>query len=656
MVKNLLFGGGGSGNSRREALHRNDWTVLVVDDEEEVHSVSRMILSRMRYRDRGVSVISAHSGAEAEAVLRATPDVAVILLDVVMETDDAGLRLVKVIRETLGNAAVRIILRTGQPGQAPEESVILDYDINDYKEKTELTSQKLTTAVITALRSYADIMALTLSRQGLEKVITACSTLFRKRSLQLFAEGILNQISGLLDVGPGGIICVQNQMHLQDGCEPDLYVLAASGRYRDATNQPLRGHVDAVVAEAVLNAMRTKRSSFDAFRMTIYLATPNDREVVVHFDSDRMMRDSDQSLIEVFSSNISVEFDNLVAYEQMKRASLAMAVAVAGAAEHKLDDGHDHGPRVARLSEEIASVMHRAGRWDAPMEPTFLAELGWASILHDLGKMTVPVEVLTKPGPLTPEERALVERHPIAGTEILRAAERLAEGNLPLRMAVDIVRCHHEHFDGKGYPAGLSGTSIPLPARVVAVADVFDSLTSAAPFREPWTSDEAVAHIRERSGTQFDPVVVEAFLEVMKRRSSTVLLDWSKDMSVGSPEMDRDHRRLIDLINQVAGTKGNEDPVIMEGVLDETVEHLGGHFAREEDLMRAVGFPGMDSHRKRHESIMADILALRLQLTEGFAAGVGGRLLSLLVPWVRDHIMREDKLYEAYVATAGGRT
>lgn len=139
------------------------WKLLIVDDEPAIHTVTRMVLNGLRLGGRCLSFLSAFDGPHARALLDEHPDIALILLDVVMETDDAGLRLVRHIREKLGNSQIRIILRTGQPGQAPEQQVVLEYDINDYKEKTELTAQKLTTAVIASLRAYqalVDIAAL----------------------------------------------------------------------------------------------------------------------------------------------------------------------------------------------------------------------------------------------------------------------------------------------------------------------------------------------------------------------------------------------------------------------------------------------------------------------------------------------------------------
>jgi len=143
-----------------EATDQNHWKIMLVDDEKEIHHVTKLALKDFAYEGKGLAFVSAYSAQEARQLIQSHSDTALILLDVVMETDHAGLALAKYIRETLGNNFVRIILRTGQPGQAPEGTVIVDYDINDYKAKTELTTQKLFTTIVTALRSYRDITTL----------------------------------------------------------------------------------------------------------------------------------------------------------------------------------------------------------------------------------------------------------------------------------------------------------------------------------------------------------------------------------------------------------------------------------------------------------------------------------------------------------------
>ena len=117
------------------------WKIVIIDDEKDIHTITKMALKRFTLDDRGLCFLHAYSAEEGKKVLAEEKDVALVFLDVVMETDDAGLKLAKWMREELGNNFTRIVLRTGQPGQAPEEKVIVDYDINDYKEKTELSNK-----------------------------------------------------------------------------------------------------------------------------------------------------------------------------------------------------------------------------------------------------------------------------------------------------------------------------------------------------------------------------------------------------------------------------------------------------------------------------------------------------------------------------------
>ena len=151
------------------------WKIAIIDDEPAVHEGTRFALSDYQLNGQGLEILSAYSAAEGRELMRRHPDVAVVLLDVIMETDTAGLELVEFIRSELKNETVRIILRTGQPGQAPERRVIVDYDINDYKAKTELTADKLFTALTAALRSHQQLQRMVETRRGLEIIIEAAS-------------------------------------------------------------------------------------------------------------------------------------------------------------------------------------------------------------------------------------------------------------------------------------------------------------------------------------------------------------------------------------------------------------------------------------------------------------------------------------------------
>lgn len=188
------------------------WKILVVDDEPSVHIITKRTFMTTDYLGKGIEIVSAHSGKEAEEFMAANSDIAVILMDVVMESEEAGLKAIKYIREVLNNRDVRIIIRTGQPGYAPEREVILGYDINDYKEKTELTSQKLFSSVISAIRSYNDIINLRQLSNELKEAKEKAESESRAKTL------FLGNISHEIRTPMNGIIANMNllQMMLEE--------------------------------------------------------------------------------------------------------------------------------------------------------------------------------------------------------------------------------------------------------------------------------------------------------------------------------------------------------------------------------------------------------------------------------------------------------
>ena len=190
--KNLLAGGDdelifAEEDEVEEKPIEASWKILIVDDEIEIHNITKLALKEFTFENKLIKFISAYSGKEAKEMIQAHPDIALILLDVVMETEEAGLELVKYIRDILDNQIVRIILRTGQPGQVPEDVVIVSYDINDYKTKTELTNKKLFTTVVTALRAFRSLTQIEASKSELEK-IAAASARFVPREFLRFLK------------------------------------------------------------------------------------------------------------------------------------------------------------------------------------------------------------------------------------------------------------------------------------------------------------------------------------------------------------------------------------------------------------------------------------------------------------------------------------
>src|SRR5471030_290897 len=451
------------------------WRVLIVDDDVDVHAVTRLALRNVSFKGRELELYSAHSGREAYDILRDTPDIALVLLDVVMETDDAGLILARRIREELHNAIVRVVLRTGQPGQAPEQRVIIEYDINDYKAKTELTTQKLFTTVISALRAYESLNMLERSRIGLGKILAGATNLYQIHSLREFASGVLNQVSAILDVGADGVLC------LMQGDTGITTVVAATGGYStlsEAELMPMTHPLWPTIAKAFAE----KKSQFEHPANVLFIHTQENREVAISVTPPWPLAQIQRDLLEVFCQRIAAAFDNLYMFGQLRKAQEATVVALADLAEFRDRGTGGHVRRVQQLSSALAARMKARGVYDDELTPQLLDMIGLASILERAANMVDGVSYLT--------------------------------------YGAEIAGAHHEHFDGAGYPNGLAGRAIPMSARIVAVVDVFDSLLHERPYKEPWPHTEVMTYITQRSGKQFDPEVVLALLDLIERDPS----------------------------------------------------------------------------------------------------------------------------------------
>ena len=311
------------GKPRAEQSRR--WKIAVIDDEPAVHEGTRYALADYQLHGQGLEILSAYSAVEGRRLMRSHPDVAVVLLDVIMESDTAGLELVEFIRGDLKNDTVRIILRTGQPGQAPERRVIVDYDINDYKAKTELNADKLFTALTAALRGYQQLQRMVETRRGLEIIIDAASTLFDFKSMQRLAEGVLTQIASLLNVDCAGILVLREPLSLQES----FSVLAGSGCYSRFTGADGSQSIDHDLRQLVEEAFVRRRHEFSAQRSVLYIQTVSGSEVVVVLEAARHLSETDRTLVEIFCSRLSIAFDNVLLYEQLHRANVGLEERVA---------------------------------------------------------------------------------------------------------------------------------------------------------------------------------------------------------------------------------------------------------------------------------------------------------------------------------------
>lgn len=300
------------------ASTRGHWNLLIVDDDEEIHTVTKLALSDVEVEGRSLHFHHAYSGREAIEFLSTHENIALVLLDVVMETDDAGLKVVEQIRNELGLEDTRIILRTGQPGYAPEESVIKEYDINDYKTKTELTRGKLVTTIIASIRSYQQIRTINQNRLGLQKIINAGANLLEQHSLHEFSEGVVTQISSLIGLHAEGVLCAQIE---DDGTNSEaIYVLGAAGHYAPFIKCRLERIDNKRIIELINECLTQKKHIFDARDTALYLGTGL-HCAAVYLETNRPIDDFDRQLIEVFLSNISVGYENVTLFQQLRHAA-----------------------------------------------------------------------------------------------------------------------------------------------------------------------------------------------------------------------------------------------------------------------------------------------------------------------------------------------
>jgi response regulator RpfG family c-di-GMP phosphodiesterase len=480
------------------------WKVVIADDDPEVHAVTQLLLGDFVFEGRKLAFISTYSGSETVERLREHPDTAVLLLDVVMESEQAGLQVVRVIRRELNNPHVRIILRTGQPGYAPEKQVVEEFDINDYREKTELTTQKLTTAMISALRAYRDLRNLENSRRGLEQIIGATAGLFEHQSLSRFAGGVLTQLAALLNLDHGSLYFSKPSRFGASGLaasrdEQEFQILASSGDYADCQGVRLSRAVSARVLEKLMSAVSQRQSIVGEREFVGYYRSSTGAEHLVYIESHHPFEEIDVRLLRVFSANLGIAFDNICLNRELTDTQAEIIQTLSDVVETRSVATSRHTWRVGKGATLLGRLMGLA-------EPE-LELLRMVAPMHDLGKVGIPDALLNKPAKLTAEEFETIKTHTTIGWNILRHSRRPV-----LQTAAAVCLQHHEHWRGSGYPNGLKGTEIDILGRIVGLIDVFDAISHDRPYKEAWPADRVRSYIEAERERQFDPELTDLFL------------------------------------------------------------------------------------------------------------------------------------------------
>lgn len=482
-------------NTADKVVNDTPWKILIVDDEPDIHAVTQMSLKNFEFGGRGLEFLNAYSAQQAKDILLEEDDIAVALVDVVMETEHAGLDLIRYIREELGDEFIRLILRTGQPGQAPERKVIREYDINDYKEKTELTSQKLYSTIFTSLRSYRDLIALNNNRRGLKHVIQASAQLFVLPNLNEFIQGVLEQLVALLYLGDDAFY-VGCECLAYENDQGNATVVAATGRFTDSIGKKPADSLDPHVFQLINEAHNKKQSILREKEFVGYFEPHPGREDVVYVNSHQRLSQRDLGMIELFLHNVSIAYENIILRNDIEGTQREVLYMLGESIETRSKETGQHVRRVSAYCRLIALGVGLTEREADVIEI--------ASPLHDFGKIGIPDRILHKPGKLDSEDWEVMKTHATIGYQLLNNSNREI-----LKAAAVIAWQHHEYWDGSGYPEGIKGEDIHLYARIGGIADVFDALGSKRCYKDAWPIEQVISYLKEQRSKQFDPVLVD---------------------------------------------------------------------------------------------------------------------------------------------------
>jgi signal transduction histidine kinase/DNA-binding response OmpR family regulator len=334
---------------KKSQLNLPPWKVLIVDDEIDIHEMTQLGLKNFQFADRTLQIFQALSASEAQEILKKESDIAVALIDVVMETDDAGLQLVDFIRNQLKDMMIRLIIRTGQPGMAPEREVIERYDIDDYKSKTELRANKLYTTMRVALKSYRDLTTLDSNRKALRKILEAVPEFHHAQSLNQFFNGVLTQLIGLCNLGENNLISTVNSgLVITADKEHQIKVQSGTGRFTPSSDESQEIEaIRQICLSTILKESSKQALPTDALLIPLEI----NKKLIgfVYLENARQLSQADLDLIQIMAHQCASALENLQLYLDLKEAN-EKTLQMLEVAEEARQDAEQ-----ARQKAEIAS-------------------------------------------------------------------------------------------------------------------------------------------------------------------------------------------------------------------------------------------------------------------------------------------------------------
>ncbi len=480
---------------KRLELPGEDYTILVVDDQNEVlESVSPLL------RREGYNVVCTQSGVEAVEAVR-NKDIDVMLLDYFMP-GMTGEDVVREIRKF--DRELFILLQTGYSGEKPPLEMLRLLDIQGYHDKTE-GPDKLLLWVAAAIRSCAQMRVNKHMREGLTCILNSVPHIFRMQAFIELLRDILNHLTGLTDY-ENGFITIENLN------SKGIYV-CGKGRFEGLTDRQI---MENSIRTDFIDHARENNEIVRADNILVLPVLNNNEWIgIIYLENCLLDKEEYIDLIKIYVNQaveaiINIQLHEQVvtakekikdSYLQLKKTYFELIESLTKAVDAKDSYTAGHSTRVSLYSRVIGKSLG--------LSKKELTRLKVAALFHDIGKIGIPDSVLLKEGRLTDEEFATIKTHTVTGSKILSPVTLLSD-------IVPGVKHHHEKFDGSGYPDGLSGEDIPLDARILAIADSFDAMTSDRSYRRKMSYEAALSELEKCSGSQFDPKLARLFVDKFK--------------------------------------------------------------------------------------------------------------------------------------------
>ena len=478
----------------------NCWKVLIIDDDNFVHVVIKEALKEFTFEGRPIEVISAHTSQEALKIVSKNNDIALILLDVFIDSEATGLKLAKYIREILGNSLVRIVLMTGSINNGLQKEAVLNFDINGYEDKTELISKKLHTVITSSLRYYRDILHINNNKIAMEQIAATSSELFGTKSIEDFFETTLYHLNSIINLCSNNNFDRNSIVAVKYNGNNYFRTILATGKYKDAVNMNIQYVLSGIDYDLVSSAWKNKNYLIAEDKYVACYTSSSGIEAIVFLEIDNNHTYMDAEVLNVFHRNITASFENLCINKEIEESQREILYILGEVTEARSEETGNHVQRVSKYAKILAE------KYGLSKRDVMLVTM--ASPIHDIGKIAIPDKILLKPGKLTPAEFEIVKTHTTIGYNLLKNSNRDL-----LKSAAIIAYQHHERYDGTGYPQGLKGEDIHIFGRIVAVADVFDALGSSRVYKKPWVLNDILNYFEKERGKHFDPKLVDILFE-----------------------------------------------------------------------------------------------------------------------------------------------